>query len=112
MRVGRGEEKTGGRRKQALLADTIEAMIAAIFFDSGYIPARAFVIRIFAEEFQRRDAEHLARLQNPASGNLQAEKRSAPAYNLIKTEGPAASNQLFLSKRRGKTTRSKAKEPR
>ncbi len=32
MRVGRGEEKTGGRRKQALLANTLEAIIAAVFF--------------------------------------------------------------------------------
>ena len=36
LRVGRGEEKTGGRRKQALLADALEAIIAAVFFDSGY----------------------------------------------------------------------------
>lgn len=32
MRIGKGEEKTGGRRKQALLADTLEAVIAAVFF--------------------------------------------------------------------------------
>ncbi len=52
LRVGRGEEKTGGRRKQALLADALEAIIAAVFFDSGYLPAKAFVIRLFRDEFQ------------------------------------------------------------
>jgi len=36
MRVGRGEEKTGGRRKQALLANLLEAVIGAVFIDGGY----------------------------------------------------------------------------
>src|SRR5215216_5453376 len=45
IRIGRGEEKTGGRQKRAILADALEAVIAAVFFDSGYIAARSFVIR-------------------------------------------------------------------
>lgn len=52
IRVGRGEEKTGGRKKQALLANTLEAVIAAVFLDGGYIPARVFIGRIFAEELK------------------------------------------------------------
>ena len=43
--LGRGEEKTGGRTKQALLADVFEAVIAAIYLDGGIEPARAFVER-------------------------------------------------------------------
>ncbi|MEP6705004.1 MAG: ribonuclease III domain-containing protein, partial [Acidobacteriota bacterium] len=35
IRIGRGEEKTGGRQKRAILADALEAVIAAVFFDSG-----------------------------------------------------------------------------
>jgi ribonuclease-3 len=46
--LGRGEEKTGGRRKQALLADGYEALIAAIYLDGGVEHARAFVAREFA----------------------------------------------------------------
>ena len=46
--LGRGEEKTGGRRKQALLADGYEALIAAIYLDGGIEPARAFIEREFA----------------------------------------------------------------
>ena len=48
MILGRGEEKTGGRRKQALLADTCEALIAAIYLDGGLEPARQFLMREFA----------------------------------------------------------------
>ena len=49
MLLGRGEEKTGGRRKQALLADTYEALIAALYLDGGMDPARAFILREFEE---------------------------------------------------------------
>ena len=45
--LGRGEEKTGGRRKQALLADGYEALIAAIYLDGGIEHARAFIGREF-----------------------------------------------------------------
>src|SRR3979490_404495 len=54
--LGRGEEKTGGRRKQALLADTYEALIAAIYLEGGIEHARAFIVREFGglvEEVRR-----------------------------------------------------------
>ena len=47
--LGRGEEKTGGRRKLALIADSYEALIAAIYLDGGIDPARAFIERQFAD---------------------------------------------------------------
>ena len=46
--LGRGEEKTGGRRKQALLADGYEALIAAIYLDGGIERASAFITREFS----------------------------------------------------------------
>ena len=46
--LGRGEEKTGGRRKQALLADGYEALLAAIYLDGGVEQARAFIVREFS----------------------------------------------------------------
>lgn len=88
MRVGRGEEKTGGRRKQALLADTLEAIIAAVFFDSGYISARGFINRIFAEEFRAASPESSLDYKTLLQETLQAQKLAAPTYTLIKTEGP------------------------
>ncbi len=87
MRVGRGEEKTGGRRKQALLSDTLEAVIAAIFFDSGYISARAFVSRIFADEFREATPKTSIDYKTLLQETLQAEKLTAPIYTVIKTEG-------------------------
>src|SRR5271156_3020521 len=43
LRLGRGEEKTGGREKPALLADAFEAVVAAIYLDGGLDPARALL---------------------------------------------------------------------
>lgn len=88
MRVGKGEEKTGGRRKQALLADTLEAVIAAIFFDSGYIRARYFVSRILKKEFNAATPTSSIDYKTLLQETLQAERREAPVYKVLKTEGP------------------------
>lgn len=88
MRVGRGEEKTGGRRNQALLADTLEAVIAAIFFDTGYISARKFVHSILADEIREATPVSSIDFKTLLQEVLQADKRPAPIYSLIKTEGP------------------------
>ena len=116
MRVGRGEEKTGGRRKQALLSDTLEAVIGAIFFDSGYISARAFVNRIYAEEFRQATPKTSIDYKTRLQETLQAEKLSAPIYSVIKTDGPPHDRKFFVEavwqngKVRGKGSSIKAAE--
>jgi ribonuclease-3 len=90
MILGRGEEKTGGRHKQALLADTCEALIAAIYLDGGLDPARAFLMREFASgiedarqpEYFGRD--HKSRLQE----RLQAQGKPLPSYRISGEVGP------------------------
>lgn len=96
LRVGRGEEKTGGRRKQALLADALEAIIAAIFFDGGYITARAFVQKVLAEDFRQATPTASIDYKTMLQEVLQAEKRLAPTYNVIKTEGPPHKRTFFV----------------
>lgn len=88
LKVGRGEEKTGGRRKQALLADTLEAIIAAIFFDTGYISARNFVHKILADDFREITPTSSLDYKTLLQETLQAKKHAAPTYNVIKIEGP------------------------
>ena len=90
MILGRGEEKTGGRRKQALLADTCEALIAAIYMDGGLEPARAFLMREFqpgieaAKQPDYFGRDHKSRLQE----RLQAQGRPLPAYRVSGEVGP------------------------
>jgi ribonuclease-3 len=88
--LGRGEEKTGGRHKQALLADTYEALIAAIYLDGGIEEARAFILADFAPLVAdiRRDGlagqDHKSALQE----YLQARDEPLPEYRLTGTLGP------------------------
>ena len=88
--LGRGEEKTGGRKKQALLADTVEAVIAAIFLDGGVEAARGFVVRQLVAglaslgESGVASQDHKSALQE----FLQSRGRPLPQYSLTATEGP------------------------
>jgi ribonuclease-3 len=88
--LGRGEEKTGGRQKQALLADGYEALIAAIYLDGGIEHVRAFVAREFAalvDEARRIGAagqDYKSALQEL----VQSRNEPLPEYRLIGTLGP------------------------
>ena len=59
LRLGRGEEKTGGRMKPALLADAYEAVVAAIYQDGGLDATRGFVLRSLVEGAISAEAEAL-----------------------------------------------------
>ena len=88
--LGRGEEKTGGRQKQALLADGYEALIAAIYLDGGIEHVRAFIVREFAPlvaDARRLGAvaqDHKSALQE----YLQSTDEPLPEYRLAGTVGP------------------------
>jgi len=90
LRFGRGEEKSGGRHKNALLADVFEAITGAIFLDGGLEAATQFVVRALGAELQAADpltaakADYKTMLQE----KLQAERRPAPRYAVIETLGP------------------------
>ncbi|HEX8282184.1 MAG TPA: ribonuclease III [Pyrinomonadaceae bacterium] len=90
LRVGRGEEKTGGRRKRALLADAFEALLAAVFLDGGYEAAKAFVERTLASELEEASPESAAAadFKTMLQERLQSERHLSPTYNLVDTEGP------------------------
>jgi ribonuclease III len=87
IRIGRGEEKTGGRQKRAILADALEAVIGAVFFDGGYIAVRALVSRILTDEFRSATPSASADYKTLLQERLQAQQLSGPVYSLLKTEG-------------------------
>ncbi|MFN0141144.1 MAG: ribonuclease III [Pyrinomonadaceae bacterium] len=96
VRVGRGEEKTGGRKRQAMLANTLEAVIAAVFLDGGYPAARVFVGRIFADELRVATPDNSVDYKSMLQELLQAEKLSAPSYAVIATDGPPHSRRFSV----------------
>ncbi|MCR9114246.1 MAG: ribonuclease III, partial [Rhodobacteraceae bacterium] len=57
LKLGRSEMMSGGRRKQALLGDAMEAVIAAVYRDAGFEVARAMVLRLWGDRIARVDAD-------------------------------------------------------
>ena len=96
VQLGRGEEKTGGRQKKAILADALEAVIAAVFFDTGYIAARALISRIFATEFRKVTPDDCVDYKSLLQEKLQAERLSAPVYTVVRTEGQPHDRTFFV----------------
>jgi len=88
--LGRGEERSGGRRKQALLADSYEALIAAIYLDGGVEQARAFIVREFGElvEEIRRHGLSGHDFKSALQEQLQSRDEPLPEYRLAGTMGP------------------------
>lgn len=90
LRFGRGEEMSGGRRKDALLADVLEAITGAIFVDGGLPAATQFVQQALGAELQKvtpsaaAEADYKTMLQE----KLQAERRPAPKYSVVESIGP------------------------
>lgn len=92
--LGRGEEKTGGRRKRSLIADTLEAVIAAIYLDGGIAAAERFLERCFRPQLDAVRAggltpglvqDHKSALQE----HLQSHDMGLPEYRLVGETGPA-----------------------
>jgi len=90
LRFGRGEEKSGGRQKNALLADVFEAVTGAIFQDGGLEEATRFVCHALKDELAAADplAAAKADYKTMLQEKLQAERRPAPRYTVIETLGP------------------------
>ncbi len=90
LRVGRGEEKTGGRRKRALLADVFEAVLAAIYLDGGLGAATDFARRAIGGELDAAtpEAAAAADYKTLLQERVQATFRATPTYQLLRTEGP------------------------
>lgn len=88
--LGRGEEKTGGRRKQALLADVFEALVAAIYLDGGLEPARAFLLRVFKPDLDvvASGSLQFKDFKSQLQERLQALRYPPAEYCLVKETGP------------------------
>ncbi len=89
IRLGKGEEAGGGRKRTALLADCLEAIVGAVYLDAGWESARALVIRMFSNDLEdigrtepTWDSKSL--LQN----HCQAKHFGLPRFEVVRSEGP------------------------
>ena len=89
LRLGRGEEKTGGRLKQALWADAYEAVVAALYLDGGLEAAAGFVRRDVASAVDAAAADDPGGdAKSALQEALQARGEAVPEYVVIAEEGP------------------------
>jgi ribonuclease-3 len=89
LRLGRGEELTGGRQKSSLLADAMEAVVAAVYLEAGLEGVLALVDRFLGEAFARAadgtlDRDFKTQLQELAQSRL----RATPRYRVVAELGP------------------------
>lgn len=88
LRLGSGELKSGGFRRDSILADSVEAIIGAIYLDKGIEAARAFILRWFAEHLQQLDLNtSLKDAKTRLQEFLQARRVDLPCYELVSVEG-------------------------
>ncbi|MEM9551332.1 MAG: putative dsRNA-binding protein, partial [Pseudomonadota bacterium] len=87
LKLGRSEMLSGGRRKQALLGDAMEAVLAAIYLDAGLDAARAAVLRLWGDRIAQVDAD--ARDAKTALQEwAQARGQATPSYVEVARAGP------------------------
>ncbi|KUJ72209.1 ribonuclease III [Thiomicrospira sp. WB1] len=98
LMLGPGELKSGGYRRSSIIADAVEAIIAAVYEDGGLDACRAFVTRLYADRMANLDPAKVGkdpktRLQE----TLQARQADLPEYSVISVNGPAHAQEFTIS---------------
>lgn len=89
LKLGPGELKSGGFRRQSILADAVEAMLGAVYLDGGFEAARGTCKQLFGDALTRLpDPESLKDAKTRLQEVLQGVGRPLPDYNLVAEEGP------------------------
>ena len=100
--MGKGEEAGGGRLKAANLASALEAVIAAVFLDLGYLDTRVFVFKLLEAELAKavgrgKPADYKSELQHLT----QSRQQEAPGYQVIEATGPEHGRTFTVEVRLG-----------
>jgi len=98
LRLGKGEEKAGGRRKPSILADAMEALIGAISLDSGFRQAESFIKRLYKDDVESATLEikHAVDFKTLLQEKLQERSLGLPAYRVAREEGPAHDRRFLV----------------
>jgi len=105
IRLSRGEERSGLRRKSTVLSNTMEAVMGALFLDGGLDPVRAFVARrVMGEAAERlalelRSGAALGNYKSALQERLQAARAGAPVYRVKSESGPDHSKRFLVEVR-------------
>jgi ribonuclease III len=93
--LGKGEEQTGGRDKDSLLADALEALIAALYLDAGKDAAETFILRFFEDVIKRTCASRTSLdYKTVLQERCQERLKQLPEYRVVSETGPDHQKQF------------------
>ncbi len=105
LSLGRGEEKSGGRAKKAILADAFEAVLGAYYLDSGLKEAENLVIFLLKGEIEKVHLnKHIKDYKTLLQEYYQKKNKSVPVYSLITKSGPEHDQTFSVSVALGATS--------
>jgi ribonuclease-3 len=87
--LGKGEDRSGGRNKSSLLADTLEALFGAIFTDGGFEAAKTVILPLFVPLLQQAATDESQDFKSRLQEFLQSSQHELPVYKLVEAAGPA-----------------------
>jgi ribonuclease-3 len=97
LRLGEGELKSGGFRRPSILADTLEALLGAIFLDAGFDAARTVIRSFYIPILDSVDPQTLGKdAKTLLQEYLQSKKIALPQYNVVATHGAAHSQEFEI----------------
>ena len=95
LRLGEGELKSGGFRRPSILADTLEAILGAVFLDAGFDAARRVIAKLYQPVLAGVDPKTLGKdAKTLLQEFLQGRKLALPGYTVVATHGAAHSQQF------------------
>jgi ribonuclease III len=87
--MGKGEEQSGGRERSSILANTMEAVIGAVYLDSGLKEARKFILPLLKRDIERIDQKsYLRDPKTTLQEYVQKKHKQKPEYSVLKEKGP------------------------
>jgi len=113
LRLGRGEEKSGGRKKTTILAGAFEALLGGLYLDGGFVAARAFFLPLLERSYEKVRTGR-ATLNDPKSALqefLQKNDLPAPHYTIVAEQGPDHRKEFVVEVGVHKTTLARAAGP-
>jgi len=107
--LGRGEEMSGGREKKALLADALEALIAALYLDGGIEPARRFILQhVMGGAEPSSEVAPAVDYKSALQELAQSLKLPQPRYAIVEERGPEHAKMFLVEARVGRDWVSRA----
>jgi ribonuclease-3 len=111
--LGKGEEKSGGRRKRNILAGAFEALLGAVYLDQGYEKARAVLFPLLQKSYKKSAGPEILinNYKSALQEYFQKENLPAPSYRTVTSIGPDHSKTFLVEVYQGFSPLAKAKGP-